>query len=107
MIFYRSDLLCIQCHIPGDETPKLGPDISRAGKDATDTYLVESLLFPSKVIKKGFETISVTTTAGKKITGLLASETAETLTLRDASDLGRLIKISKKRSKNVRLWPHH
>lgn len=96
MIFYRSDLLCIQCHIPGDETPKLGPDISRAGKDATDTYLVESLLFPSKVIKKGFETISVTTTAGKKITGLLASETAETLTLRDASDLGRLIKISKK-----------
>jgi hypothetical protein len=65
VVFYRPDLLCTRCHTPGEDSGKLGPDLAKAGKEATDVYLVESILLPSKVIKKGFETVTLTTKAGK------------------------------------------
>jgi putative heme-binding domain-containing protein len=96
VVFYRPELACTRCHTAGEDGARLGPDLALAGKDASDTYLVESVLFPSKVIKKGFETITVTTKAGKTLTGLLAEETADTLVLRDAAQDGKLLRIAKK-----------
>src|SRR5258708_1673954 len=46
IVFYRPDLLCTRCHSAGDDTARLGPDLAKAGKDATDRYLVESILLP-------------------------------------------------------------
>jgi putative heme-binding domain-containing protein len=60
LVFYRPDLTCTRCHTAGEDGARLGPDLARAGKEATDVYLIESLLLPSKVIKKGFETVVVT-----------------------------------------------
>ncbi len=65
--FYRPELACTRCHTAGEADVRLGPDLARAGKEATDVYLVESLLSPSKVIKKGFETVAITTKAGKTL----------------------------------------
>ena len=82
---------------PPARTPaSLGPDLAKAGKEATDVYLVESVLLPSKVIKKGFETVAITTKAGKTLTGLLAEERADAVVLRDAAQDGKLITILKK-----------
>src|SRR5438105_2418687 len=89
IVFHRPDLLCTRCHMPGDDTSRLGPDLARAGKEATDVYLVESVLLPSKVIKKGFETVVLTTKAGKTLTGLLAEERADAVVLRDAAQDGK------------------
>ncbi len=66
VVFHRPDLLCTRCHTAGEDMGRLGPDLAKAAKEATDIYLVESILLPSKVIKKGFETVTITTTAGKK-----------------------------------------
>ena len=96
MVFYRPDLVCTRCHTAGDPGALLGPDLAKAGKEATDIYLVESILFPSKVIKKGFETVVVTTKAGKTLTGLIAEERADAIVLRDAAQDGKLITILKK-----------
>jgi putative heme-binding domain-containing protein len=96
IVFYRSDLQCTRCHPTGEDRDRLGPDLSNAGKDATDVHLVESVLFPSKVIKKGFETVVVTTKAGKTITGLLASEAGDAIALRDPNQKGKLVTILKK-----------
>ncbi len=41
------------------------------------------MLLPSKVIKKGYETVVVTTTDGRTVTGLVAAENDGTLTLLD------------------------
>src|SRR5271169_6768504 len=96
LVFYRQDLACTRCHTAGEEAIRLGPDLAKAGKDATDVYLIESVLLPSKVIKKGYETVVVTTNAGKTLTGLVAEENADSIVLRDASQDGKLIKILKK-----------
>jgi putative heme-binding domain-containing protein len=96
VVFYRADLLCSRCHAAGEGGPVLGPDLAAAGKDATDVYIVESVLLPSKVIKKGFETVVVTTTAGKTVTGLLDEERADAVVLRDASQDGKAVTVLKK-----------
>ena len=96
VVFHRSDLLCTRCHTPGQDTGKLGPDLARAGKEATDVYLVESVLLPSKVIKKGFETVTITTKNGKTVSGLLAKDSADAVVLRDVAGDGKLLTIPKK-----------
>jgi len=42
LAFYRQDMACTRCHSVGDDTNKYGPDLTKLGKDATDTYLVDS-----------------------------------------------------------------
>ena len=96
VVFHRPDLACTRCHTPGEDTGKLGPDLAKAGKQATDVYLVESVLLPSKVIKKGFETVTIITKAGKTFSGLLAEERADAVVLRDAAEIGKLLTIAKK-----------
>src|SRR4051794_30787410 len=48
LVFYRPDLACTRCHTAGENGAALGPDLARADKEATDVYLVESVLLPSK-----------------------------------------------------------
>lgn len=93
IVFYRAELSCVRCHTTGEETARLGPDLAKIGKDTPDVHLVESILLPSKVIKKGFETVAITTKAGKTITGLLAEERGDAIVLRDSSVDGKLITI--------------
>jgi putative heme-binding domain-containing protein len=95
IVFYRPDLACTRCHTAGEDGARLGPDLARAGKEATDVYLIESILLPSKVIKKGYETVVITTKAGQTLTGLLAEERADAVILRDAAQDGKPITVPK------------
>jgi putative heme-binding domain-containing protein len=82
--------------MPGVESARLGPDLAKIGKDTADVHLIESILLPSKVIKKGFETVVITTHAGKTFTGLVAEERGDAIILRDSVQDGKLITILKK-----------
>ncbi len=96
IVFYQQYLSCAKCHIAGDDQSLLGPDLSKAGKEATDTYLIESILDPSKAIKQGYQPVTITDNNGKTITGLLASEGRNELVLRDPAQSGKLITILKR-----------
>lgn len=84
VLFFQPFLTCAKCH-DAETGPQLGPDIARAGKDATAEHLIESVLQPSKVIKKGYEAVTVVTSDGRTVTGLLAEEKNGTLTLVDTA----------------------
>ena len=64
ILFPQRKIDCVKCHAAGGRA-LLGPDLTTLGADVTDSYLVESLLDPSKVIKKGYETVRVSTSAGR------------------------------------------
>jgi putative heme-binding domain-containing protein len=96
LVFYRPELTCTRCHTAGEDDARLGPDLARAGRDATDVYLIESVLLPSKVIKKGYETVVLTTRTGRTLTGLLTQESADAVVLRDAAQDGKLVAVPKK-----------
>ena len=114
ILFHQPFLACAKCHAVGQAASlpasssnqlTLGPDLARIDKSATVSAaalaeaLVESILDPSKVIRKGFEPVVVQTADGKTVTGLLVEETAEKLVLRDVSNTagqgGALVTLSK------------
>ena len=93
VLFNQKTLACAKCHL-ANAGNLLGPDLTRLGKQTTDDYLVEAILFPSKVIKKGFESVTIATKAGKVVTGRVVQKTPKQLTLRSASKSGQLLTIA-------------
>jgi putative heme-binding domain-containing protein len=91
VVFHQFYMACSKCHSVGDrEASPLGPDLATLGKEVSDVSLVESLLLPSKVIRKGFESVTLVTTGGATYTGLLVERTSHRLTFRDAARAGEL-----------------
>ena len=110
LIFYRQDLFCARCHTPAEGAVRLGPELGKAGKEATDAYVVESILLPSKVIKKGFETVAIVTNDGKSLSGQLIKEDSASIVLGLLTTELTSITIPKKeiaerRNSNVSLMP--
>ncbi|MFG0263285.1 MAG: DUF6797 domain-containing protein, partial [Novipirellula sp. JB048] len=87
IVFFKSAAGCVNCHSSGDQSSPLGPNLAELGAGLSDDYLVESLLFPSRHIRKGFETFSVLTVDGQVHVGLIAAEDDDRITMRLASDL--------------------
>ena len=74
---------CSECHKIGNTGFEVGPDL----KGVTTRYkeaLLTDILIPNQQIEGGYEEYEVETTDGRTITGILAKETATTLTLRRA-----------------------
>ncbi len=61
---------CGACHKIGSKGGTLGPDLTRAGRQRSYAYLLESVVHPDADISPGFETITVVTRDGKKIVGV-------------------------------------
>lgn len=94
LVFYKSAAACIHCHLSGEAESPLGPDLAKLG-EIPDTHVIESLLHPSKTIRKGYETHSVLTADGDVLVGMIVKQDADSMTLRVASDLSndRVIKM--------------
>jgi putative heme-binding domain-containing protein len=82
VLFFQPFLTCAKCH-DADTGTQFGPDLAQSGKAATAEYLIESILAPSKVLKKGYEPLTVSTTDGRTVTGLLVEEKNGSITLLD------------------------
>jgi putative heme-binding domain-containing protein len=95
LLFYRPELMCSKCHVGEGPSSALGPDLSRPGAGISDAYLIESVLDASKTIKKGYETVTLSTKDGKTLTGLLAEARADVVILRDPKQDGRLIRVAR------------
>ncbi|NND98794.1 MAG: hypothetical protein HKN47_15855, partial [Pirellulaceae bacterium] len=92
LVFYKSAAACVNCHSSGEISSPLGPDLAVVGRDedgkpVSDEHLIDSLLRPSKSIRKGYETVRVLETDGQVVSGLLVADRDDEIVLRDASDL--------------------
>jgi putative membrane-bound dehydrogenase-like protein len=74
MVFERS--ACVKCHTAVDRDALRAPSLKGIGKGQKPEYLVESVLYPSKVIKTGFETELIVLKSGKQLSGLVKDEGA-------------------------------
>ena len=70
-VFERS--ACVKCHTSATQTTPLAPSLKGIAAQKAD-YLIESILFPSKIIKTGFETEVLVTKAGQTHSGLVKEE---------------------------------
>jgi len=84
VVFFQPHMACSKCHAIGKPPlTGLGPDLTALNKDTTDESLVESVLLPSKVIRKGFESVTVVTADGKSFAALPVERTPDTVVVRE------------------------
>lgn len=62
---------CLVCHSnkTDDDSFRLGPNLSTIGASSQPSYLIESILEPSKVLKTGYQVEAIDTKDGKSYTG--------------------------------------
>ena len=95
-VFYRAELNCAKCHVFAAKGERsLGPNLALLGKEVQDEQLVESILDPSKSIKKDYETVTLATNDGKTATGLFVGESADEVVLTDLAHDGKPFAIKK------------
>ena len=74
---------CTACHtVESSSGSEVGPNLRSIGAQRDGPYLLESLLNPSAKIATGFGIVNVTLKDKSEITGTLAKETAEAVTVR-------------------------
>ena len=74
ILFHQPTMACTKCHAIGGREKSLGPDLTKLPQDVTNAHIVESVLQPSKVIRKGYEATTVLLTDGRTMTGLQAKD---------------------------------
>jgi putative heme-binding domain-containing protein len=89
-VFHRAR--CVSCHVFGTEGRGGGPDLSTVVSRFRRRDILESVMYPSKVISDQYSAVQVEI-ENDVVIGMLADETAETLTLIDAT--GQRIDIPK------------
>ena len=97
VVFYQPYLACTRCHSADKENNRLGPDLTKLGKDVSDEHLIESILEPSKVVREGFEAVTVLTTGGAIATGILISESEKEVVVRDAGQDFKVTRFDRKK----------
>lgn len=80
-LFFGTKAICSTCHRIKDQGGLIGPNLSQIGAIRAREDLLESIVFPSASIARGYETLVVVTKQGKTITGVLTRETANALIL--------------------------
>jgi len=73
---------CSACHRVEDKGGSLGPNLSHIGAVRTRRDLLESIVAPSASFARGYEPLTVVTSSGKVVSGVIGRETADTLYLR-------------------------
>jgi putative heme-binding domain-containing protein len=74
--------VCSGCHRIGDMGSQVGPDLVDLGGRLTKGNLLTQILDPNASIAAGYEEYVIETTDGRTLTGILAEDSATSLTLR-------------------------
>ena len=73
-VYRLAQLACTACHRIGDEGGVIGPSLNGVGAGMPLDQIVESILWPDRQIKEGFQAVAFTTTTGAAITGYVERE---------------------------------
>jgi putative membrane-bound dehydrogenase-like protein len=74
---------CLSCHPLFGEGQKIGPDLTAVDRKNLDVLLL-NIVDPSAVIREGYQQYVVNTVDGRVLTGLIAENTPDKVTILDA-----------------------
>jgi putative membrane-bound dehydrogenase-like protein len=83
-VFQGQRASCTACHAVNGQGARVGPDLSKIGSIRAPKDLLESVVFPSASFARGYEPWRVRTKDGVVYDGLIARETADSITLMQA-----------------------
>jgi putative membrane-bound dehydrogenase-like protein len=79
--------VCSTCHRLENEGLEVGPDLLSALRNKTPEILLTDILDPSREVDPRYLNYQIQTKAGRVFTGMIASETASSMTLRRAENV--------------------
>jgi putative heme-binding domain-containing protein len=85
---------CAKCHSVGGKGGNVGPGLTSVAATRPLLYILESVLQPSAVIVKGYQSILVLLESGERISGVLKKDTSNELAIGMPSGEIRVIKKS-------------
>jgi putative heme-binding domain-containing protein len=86
VIFSAPTSACLSCHKVGHRGGDVGPDLSQIGAKQKLPEIIESLLWPKRVVLEQYKAINVLTADGRVIRGYLTRETDAEIEVRDGTD---------------------
>jgi quinoprotein glucose dehydrogenase len=94
---------CIVCHKMAGTGGIVAPDLSNIGnrQNLSAEYLLESILFPNKVVVAGFGNMTITMKDGSSLMGSLMSENKELLKLKMTDGTLKDVKVSEIKTKSA------
>jgi putative heme-binding domain-containing protein len=84
-VFQMAQLACTACHRVGDAGGVIGPSLNGVGAGMPLDQIVESILWPDRQIKEGYQAIAFTTKAGAALTGYVERESEDLVWYRDTA----------------------
>ncbi|MEZ6090037.1 MAG: c-type cytochrome [Pirellulaceae bacterium] len=88
-LVFRKQGTCINCHKVNGEGKEVGPDLSEIGKKLSREAMYVSILDPSLAVSHNYETYSLLSIDGNAVTGLLVSQTDDSVTVRTAEGIDK------------------
>lgn len=88
---FKTKATCIKCHKVRGEGKEVGPDLSEIGSKLSREAMFVSILDPSAGISHNYETYSAILDSGNIVTGLKVSETDDSITIRSAESIDKVI----------------
>jgi putative heme-binding domain-containing protein len=86
-VFQMPALSCVACHavdgVASVAGPIKGPNLSAVAAGLPIDLIVESVLWPARQIKEGYEAITITTRDGRFLSGFLHSADKQGVSIRD------------------------
>ena len=82
---------CAKCHRHGDVGESMGPDLTTVGKRFLTKEILDSVVYPSRVISDQYKAKTIITANGKSYTGTVGSGGSEDLLILQAD--GRKIRV--------------
>jgi putative heme-binding domain-containing protein len=107
-VFARQEVGCINCHRVNDKGVDLGPALSEIGVKLGKDGLYEAILDPSAGIAFGYEAWQIELKSGDEAYGIIVSDTADEVVLKDAKAIATHIKksdIAQRRQMKLSLMP--
>jgi quinoprotein glucose dehydrogenase len=78
----KLEVSCVRCHrVQGAEGGDAGPNLGDIGKRQERRYILESILYPNKIVAPGFENVTVNLKDGRNFIGVVKEDTKDTLAL--------------------------
>ncbi|HUS37499.1 MAG TPA: c-type cytochrome, partial [Verrucomicrobiae bacterium] len=104
----RNGVSCINCHRVRGDGVDIGPDLSGVGAQFDRRALAESVLFPSRAVREGYNVVDLELTDGDVVSGMIRAETSESISIQAATGAPQTIpksKIKSRKSTAVSLMP--
>lgn len=94
---------CIACHRVQGQGGGVGPDLSGAGAQFDRRTLAESILWPSRAVREGYNVVELDLDDGETVSGMIRAESGDSISLQPAT--GDPVNVPKSRVRQRRQTP--